>query len=50
VDRVGNALGGVAEGIGVGTNADGRLEVFHVGTNQQAYHIWQTRPSDGWNT
>lgn len=26
----------------VGTNKDGRLEVFHVGQNGQLYHAWQT--------
>jgi hypothetical protein len=40
---------------GVGQNADGRLEVFLVGSDRQLYHRWQTAPnssnwSDGWTS
>lgn len=32
-------------------NADGRLEVFVVGTNNQLYHKWQTSPgSNSWSS
>jgi hypothetical protein len=30
---------------GVGRNADGRLEVFVVGSDKQLYHRWQTAPN-----
>jgi len=30
---------------GVGRNADGRLEVFMVGSDRQLYHRWQTKPN-----
>jgi hypothetical protein len=36
------ALGGSAVSITVGQNADGRLEIFYVGTNGGLYHSWQT--------
>jgi hypothetical protein len=35
-------LGGSADQIAVGQNADGRLEIFYVGTNGDLYHNWQT--------
>jgi hypothetical protein len=30
-------------------NADGRLEVFGVGTDGVVRHTWQTQPSGPWN-
>ena len=30
-------------------DADGRLEVFYVGTNNVLYHNWQVIPNDGWS-
>jgi hypothetical protein len=31
-------------------NADGRLEVFLVGQNNQLYHRYQTAPNNDWNS
>jgi hypothetical protein len=33
----------------VGTNGDGRLEVFSVGTDGNVWHMWQTSPNNGWS-
>jgi hypothetical protein len=33
----------------VAKNADGRLEIFITGQNEQLYHRYQTSPSNGWN-
>lgn len=46
----GRSLGGVLkhDKIDVGRNADGRLEVFGIGTDDQVHHIWQ-RSSGGWS-
>jgi hypothetical protein len=33
----------------VGSNKDGRLEVFVRGTDGGLWHIWQTAPNDGWS-
>jgi hypothetical protein len=30
-------------------NADGRLEVFGVGTDNVLWHMWQTAPNNGWS-
>ncbi len=30
-------------------NADGRLEIFALGTDDCLWHIWQTAPSNGWS-
>jgi hypothetical protein len=30
-------------------NADGRLEVFAIGWDNAAWHIWQTAPGGGWS-
>ncbi len=30
-------------------NADGRLEVFALGTDRSVWHIWQTAPNNGWS-
>jgi serine protease len=44
-----NSLGGVLNSApAVGRNADGRMEVFVLGTDQQLWHISQTAPSNGW--
>src|SRR5918994_715148 len=32
----------------VASNADGRLEVFVRGTDNNLYHKWQTAPGAGW--
>jgi hypothetical protein len=34
-----------ANQIAVAQNADGRLEIFYVGTNNDLYHNWQMQPS-----
>jgi hypothetical protein len=36
-------------GIGVGTNADGRMEVFAIGSNGQMYTDYQTVVNGGWS-
>jgi hypothetical protein len=30
-------------------SADGRLELFYVGSDRALWHIWQTTPSGGWS-
>jgi hypothetical protein len=37
------------DGIGVGSNQDGRLEVFLIGTNSILYTSYQTAPNGGWS-
>lgn len=37
--------GGLVSAPAVGINADGRLEIFIRGTDNQLHHIWQTAPS-----
>ena len=32
----------------LGTNRDGRLEVFVKGTDCALWHTWQTAPNNGW--
>src|SRR4051812_47417043 len=41
-------LGGLGRYIALGMNADGRLEIFYVGTDNGLYHNWQTAPNSGW--
>jgi hypothetical protein len=41
-------LGGFALEVTVATNADGRLEVFYIGTDHALYHNWQVSPGGGW--
>src|SRR6266568_4710537 len=36
--------------IAVDENADGRLEVFTVGTDGAFWHIWQTAPNGTWSS
>ena len=44
------SLGGNVDLLAVGTNQDGRLEVFARGAKDKAlWHIWQTSPSGGWS-
>src|SRR5262249_12951871 len=43
------ALGGAAKQITVGSNKDGRLEVFYVGTDNNIYHNYQVAPNGGWH-
>jgi len=40
-----------AKQVAVAQNADGRLEIFYVGTNNDLFHNWQLEPgvSDPWN-
>ena len=50
----GSTGGGTSTGLGqpnvaVGTNADGRLEVFARGPQQQILHAWQGGPNGGWS-
>ncbi len=47
-------LGGLPPGALAGdprvvNNADGRLEVFLLGNDQNIWHIWQTSPNNGWS-
>ncbi len=35
--------------VGGGRNADGRLEVFGLGLDTALWHIWQTKPNNGWS-
>jgi len=43
-------LGGSAKQVAAAENADGRLELFYVGTNNDLYHNWQTAPNSVfWN-
>jgi hypothetical protein len=35
-------------GVVVGRNADGRLEVFAFGDDHAVWHTWQTAPNNGW--
>src|SRR6185503_12593068 len=45
------SLGGNVDLLAVGTNQDGRLEVFARGAKDKAlWHIWQTSPSGGWSS
>jgi hypothetical protein len=30
-------------------NADGRLEVFVIGSDHALWHMWQTAPGNGWS-
>ncbi|HEV7692941.1 MAG TPA: C1 family peptidase [Hyphomonadaceae bacterium] len=41
--------GVLTSNIGVGSNADGRLEVFVRGTDNAVWHKWQTAPNGGWS-
>jgi len=44
------SLGGQIDLLAVGTNQDGRLEVFARGATDKAlWHIWQTSPSGPWS-
>jgi len=43
-----SALGGLAKKLAIGANADGRLELFYVGTNDQLFHRVQL-PTGGWS-
>jgi predicted phage baseplate assembly protein len=35
--------------LSVSHNADGRLELFTLGTDNALWHIWQVQPNDGWS-
>ncbi len=35
--------------VAVGSNKDGRLEVFGLGLNTAVYHNWQVKPNGGWS-
>jgi peptidoglycan hydrolase-like protein with peptidoglycan-binding domain len=44
------SMGGViTSNIGLGQNADGRLELFARGTDNAVWHQWQTAPNNGWS-
>jgi hypothetical protein len=51
----GDSLGSPPPGLGafsnpcVGSNADGRLEVFVLGADQNIWHKWQVSPNSGWS-
>jgi hypothetical protein len=42
------SFGGAAKELSIGSNSDGRLELFYVGTDANLYHNWQTTPNGGW--
>jgi acylphosphatase len=45
-----DSLGGVITSrIAVGSNKDGRLEIFARGTDNALWHRWQTAPNSGWS-
>jgi baseplate J-like protein len=45
------SLGGQIDLLAVGTNQDGRLEVFARGADKALWHIWQTSPgSSSWSS
>lgn len=35
--------------LGASNNADGRIEVFSIGSDGMLWHIWQTSPNNGWS-
>jgi hypothetical protein len=35
---------------GISNNADGRLEGFVVGSDDELHHCWQTAPNNGWSS
>lgn len=41
------SLGGNVRSVAAARNADGRLEIFTVGTDAKVYSKWQTRPGSG---
>jgi hypothetical protein len=43
-----NRGGGITSTMSAATNADGRFEVFAIGTNGVAQHLWQT-PAGNWS-
>lgn len=46
----GPAAGFTNDSPAVATNADGRLEVYGVGSDRDLYHVWQTAPNGGWSS
>ncbi|KAK0703712.1 hypothetical protein B0T26DRAFT_732354 [Lasiosphaeria miniovina] len=40
---------GITDSASVAANADGRLEIFAQGVDQNLYHIWQTTPGGSWS-
>ncbi|QYE33021.1 MULTISPECIES: hypothetical protein [Sphingosinicellaceae] len=42
-------LGGFGKDVTAIRNADGRLEIFYIGTNDGIYHNWQVSAGGGWN-
>ena len=40
---------GTAAGICVEQNRDGRLELFHIGPDNEIMHNWQTEPNGAWH-
>ncbi|GAC1320734.1 MAG: hypothetical protein NVSMB2_16880 [Chloroflexota bacterium] len=45
----GPASGFTSDSPAVAANADGRLEVFAVGSDRDRYHVGQTAPNGGWS-
>ena len=44
------SLGGIITSMpSVTINADRRLEVFALGTDNALWHLWQTAPNSGWS-
>ena len=43
-------LGGWIDAPVVTRNADGRLEVFVIGSDHGLWHMWQTAPNNGWSS
>jgi acylphosphatase len=44
------SLGGQINLLAVGTNQDGRLEIFARGADKALWHIWQTTPGGNWSS
>jgi hypothetical protein len=50
LQRLGPSAGALcAAGSGVGSNQDGRLEVFTIATDSQLWHAWQLVPNGNWS-
>lgn len=44
-----NAATPLTARVAVAENADGRIEIFYVGTNDRIYHDFQKTPDGAWN-
>ena len=46
--RISCFSGDSAYQVAAASNADGRMETFYVGTNNDLYHNWQVNPNGNW--